>query len=52
MAKLLSILIVAFFSLSVLVTNLHNHEVPEDHNTCSFCLLVQDFEVAGVRETA
>jgi hypothetical protein len=43
MAKLLSILLIAFFSLSLLVTSLHNHYGPDDHHTCSFCLLLQDF---------
>ena len=48
MAKLLSILLIAFFSLSLLVTSLHNHNDPGDHHTCSFCLLVQDFSAADI----
>jgi len=46
MARLLSILLIAFYSLSLSVISLHNHEGPEDHYTCSFCLLVQDFSAA------
>jgi hypothetical protein len=48
MAKLLSILLIALFSLSLLVTSLHNHEGPEDHYTCAFCLLVQDFSAVEI----
>jgi hypothetical protein len=43
MAKLLSILLVGFFSLSLVVTSLHNHKGLDDHHTCSFCMHGQDF---------
>jgi hypothetical protein len=48
MAKLLSILLIALFSLTSLVTSLHNHKGPEDHYACSFCLLVRDFSAMEV----
>src|ERR1035437_9700543 len=48
MANLLSILLVASFSLSLLATYLHSHEGPEEHSTCSFCLFVQDFSAVEI----